>query len=507
MPMHGSSHMNGTKNGQTTDNDGGMADGGETYPLPSVVSVDATPGEFDSEVAPDTNPKDDVVEVDLEARVADVEIAPGHVLSMWTYNGQLPGPRIEAHVGDTVRVHFKNSLPEETTIHWHGVRVPNDMDGVPMMDDAIQPGSEFTYEFKVPDSGTFWYHPHVRSAEQVERGLYGAFVVRGDDEPEVTSEHTVVLDDVYVDDDWMPMDFDSMDDMMGRQGNVLLANGHAHPQMTLDAGGLHRFRFINSATARYFRLALPEHSLVQIGADGGLFTRPATQKELLLVPGQRADVLVQLTADEKGTLEWQDLDYDRGHHSGALGTSAIFDSKIGSPSDAKAPKLPSSLRSIAALGDASVSRRFELNEKMVMMPGTGTAAGGHMHGGHMSSGLTATDTSGSDTTMQMMMMEFSINGEVYPDVTPVKAKLGDIEEWSVVNKTDMDHPFHVHGFRFQVVGSDGNPIPAWRDTVNVPANATIRIRLKLEDHPGMWMFHCHILEHAEGGMMGELMVE
>jgi FtsP/CotA-like multicopper oxidase with cupredoxin domain len=228
--------------------------------IPEVIEVDASEGPFEPNAAPDLDPAPNVVEVALEAKVADVEIAPGRTASMWTYNGQLPGPRIEARAGDTVRVRFKNSLPEATTIHWHGVRVPAAMDGVPAVQSPIAAGVEFTYEFVVPDAGTFWYHPHVRSEEQVERGLYGAFVVRGDAEPATTTDRTVVLDDLLVDSNWQLSDFDPMmQAMVGRQGNVILANGWAHPIAGVARGGLHRFRFINAANARYFRLALPGH--------------------------------------------------------------------------------------------------------------------------------------------------------------------------------------------------------------------------------------------------------
>ena len=122
--------------------------------------------------------------------------------------------------------------------------------------------------------------------------------------------------------------------------------------------------------------------------------------------------------------------------------------------------------------------------------------GGGMHHG----GTTTGSATGS------MGPVFSFNGEVFPKITPLKAKLGDVEDWSLVNTTMMDHPFHLHGFRFQVVSNIGEPL-AWRDTLNVPANQTVQIRVRLDDHAGMWMFHCHILEHAERGMMGELDVE
>lgn len=450
-------------------------DHGDHAAPPAVRGVEPWRGSFEAVVATDLDPAADVVEVALEARVADVEIATGHHVSMWTYDGVLPGPTIEARAGDTVRVRLRNSLPEATTIHWHGLRVPNAMDGVHVVQAPVEPGAELTYEFVVPDAGTFWYHPHVRSDVQVERGLYGAIVVRGDDEPETTTDRVVVLDDVLVDDTWQLAPFDDSQAMVGRQGNVLLANGHASAAVEIASGGLHRFRFVNAANARFFRLALPGQTLVQIGTDGGLLEAPREVSEILLVPGERADVLLRAGGAEGDALEWKTLSYERGHMTGAEPDLPIFGTTLGAAVDA-APAMPASLATIPALPAATVVRELTLEESH--------DAGGHAgHGG------------GSPV--------FSINGASFPDGAPLTGVLGAVEEWSIVNATEMDHPFHLHGFRFQIVDS----VPAWRDTINIPAMTTVRFRVRLEDHPGRWMFHCHILEHAERGMAGELIVE
>ncbi|MCG3174815.1 MAG: Multicopper oxidase mco [Myxococcota bacterium] len=468
---------------------GGMMmspDAGDMMMVPGVMDVPPSEGPFETVLARDLDPSPDVVEVALEAKVADVELAPGRRVPMWTYNGTLPGPRIEARVGNTVRVRFKNSLPEATTIHWHGVRVPAAMDGVPAVQSPIAPGAEFTYEFVVPDASTFWYHPHIRSDEQVERGLYGAFVVRGDNEPAATSDRVVVLDDILVNGDWTLSAFDPMHAMAGRQGNLILANGRARPIAPMERGGLHRFRFINAANARYFRLALPGHRLLLIGTDGGLLTAAREVNEVLLVPGERADVLVVMQGDAGTVLDWKSLRYDRGHGTGELPDAVVFQSRNGSGAPVSTPAPPTVLTNIAPLPAADVRRELRLEESMNM---SGEHGSGH----------------GSGSGMGMV---FSINGQVYPNAAPLNAKLGAVEDWSIVNTTEMDHPFHLHGFRFQIVSGDGQApeFPAWRDSINVRAEKTTVIRVRLEDHPGVWMFHCHILEHAERGMMGELRV-
>jgi FtsP/CotA-like multicopper oxidase with cupredoxin domain len=324
--------------------DADVADGSDG--LPTVLSVPPSEGRFDNQIAEDLDPAPDVVEVELEAREAEVELAPGRRVSMWTYNGMLPGPQIEANAGDTVRIRFQNSLPEATTIHWHGVRVPAAMDGTHVAQAPIEPGEQFTYEFVVPDAGTFWYHPHIRSDEQVERGLYGSFVVRGMDEPSTTSERVVVLDDLLVDEDWRLEPFDSAQAMVGRQGNLILSNGRAHPVADVAAAGLHRIRFINAANARYFRLALPGHRLIQIGTDGGLLERPQERDEILLVPGERADVLISVE-EESTTLTWKSLRYDRGHGTGDQPDVDLFDVRTGDTSETAAPEVPESLITIA----------------------------------------------------------------------------------------------------------------------------------------------------------------
>lgn len=455
--------------------------------VPAVIEVPASEGPFEAGKVTDLDPADHVVEVELEAREADIELVAGQPATrMWTYNGQLPGPRIEAHSGDTVRVRFTNSLPEATTIHWHGIRVPAAMDGVAAMQTPVQPGATFTYEFVVPDAGIFWYHPHVRSDEQVERGLYGAFVVRGADEPATTTDRVVVLDDVLVDEQFQLAAFSVDQAMTGRQGNLLLVNGRAHPIAPVAPGGLHRFRFVNASNARYFNLALPGRTLLQIGTDGGLIEAPREHQTLLLVPGERADVVIASSHTSSGSLTWKTLRYERGHGTGDAPDADLFDMRFSADMVHVTPTLPATLGTVPALPAAEVTRMLVLAET----DGTGMSGGDGGHGGHGGAGA---DDAGP---------VFSINGKVFPDGEKFTGQLGAVEAWTIHNMSEMDHPFHLHGFRFQVDGDR-----AWRDTINVPGMSMTTFRVRLEDHPGTWMFHCHILEHAERGMMGEINVE
>jgi len=455
--------------------------------LPKVLDVDPYPGAWDMQKLTDKNVDPNIVEVDLEARVTEVEYLPGKKTPAWAYNGSVPGPLIEAKVGDRVLVHFKNSLPEATTIHWHGVRVPNDMDGHTLMVHPIPSGGSFDYTFIVKDAGTFWYHPHVRSDDQVEKGLYGALVVRAGNEPAVNGERVVMLDDVYLDDSGMPMPAgDMMELMIGRQGNLLLANGKARPILNLHAGERQRLRFINAANARFFRLSLPGHQLTLLGTDGGFIESPRDLDELLLVPGERADVVITGTSTPNTALDVVTLPYERGHETGALPQANVLRVQYRAESAVMTPALPATLTTIAPLPPPVRARMFMLSEQMM--------ASSSGHSGHGSSGSTS------------MKPTFTINGQVYPNVPMITSKLGETEVWEVMSDEAMDHPFHLHGFSFQVLSRGGvsEPIRAWKDTVNIKGKETVRLAVRFDGYASRWLYHCHILEHAENGMMGEL---
>jgi FtsP/CotA-like multicopper oxidase with cupredoxin domain len=191
-----------------------------------------------------------VVSVDLVAGETDWELAPGRTVRGWGYNGHVPGPTIEARTGDVLEVHLANNLPEPTSIHWHGLRVPAAMDGTDMVQHPIAPGDTFTYRFSLLDAGTFWYHPHTNETVQLERGLYGALVVRGEREPELDAERVLVLDDVALDrkgqikpPGWW------IEQHNGRQGNARLVNGKKEPELTMAAGHVERWRIVNAASA------------------------------------------------------------------------------------------------------------------------------------------------------------------------------------------------------------------------------------------------------------------
>ena len=413
-----------------------------------------------------------VLTVDLEARETDWEFVPGKLSRAWTFNGQVPGPVLEANVGDVLEVRLTNSLPEPTTLHWHGLQIPAPMDGTEMVQHPIAPGETFTYRFAPPDAGTFWYHPHSHETVQLERGLYGALVVRGPGEPELDAERVLVLDDVALDRRGQikpPGKWIEHHD--GRQGDTRLVNGRREPELTIAAGQVERWRIVNAAGARYVRLSIGGRPFTILGTDGGLLTAPVTVTEVLLTPADRVDLAVG-PFDEGETLSIESLKYDR---------MTVARSKV---------DLFATLRvGAAAPSRAVIPERLRHIEPLVAGPVTPTREV------HLGFRLSATHG-----------VDFLINKEAHHRDQPVR--VGELQVWDIVNDTMMDHPFHLHGFFFQVVEVNGRPpeFLSWEDTINVPPKGRVRIAWMPDDRPGEWMYHCHILEHHESGMMAHFAV-
>jgi FtsP/CotA-like multicopper oxidase with cupredoxin domain len=427
--------------------------------------------------AADLNPDPHVVEINLESKPAQIEVAPGSRVEAWTYNGGVPGPLIRVHVGDRLIVHFTNHLPQPTTVHWHGLRIPIAMDGVPgVSQPEVAPGGTFTYDFIVPDAGLFWYHPHVMSAAQVGFGLYGALLV--DDPAEqvgVTDELVLVLSDIGFDKHGVldsPTSGGSTAMVFGREGEYVLVNGRVHPTITVRSGARQRWRIVNAAKSRYFHLELDDHAFTRIGGDGGLQERPEQLETLLLAPGERADAIVTPTAPANRELVLRALLYDRGYGSVEYRQPEdLMTLIVSKDAPARPDPLPDIHRAIAPAvsdGATAVSLTLGLGQR-------------------------------SDR-----VYEYQINGVPFLKDKPLKAALGERQVWTIVNDTKWSHPFHLHGFFFQVLDDRGVPVRplAWKDTVNVPYGKSARFIVRFDDRPGSWMFHCHILDHADGGLMG-----
>lgn len=466
--------------------------GAAADPTPSTASPSAAaePAGWAAEIslplAVDLNADPHVLEINLEARESEIELIPGKPTKAWTYDGGIPGPLIRANVGDRLIVHFKNSLPEPTSVHWHGLRIPNDMDGVPdMPEPAVPSGGTFDYDFVLPDAGTYWYHPHYDSGAQVGNGLYGAIIVDDPAEPKGLGDETViVMSDMALLPDGTLDAPDSGGDfgtLFGREGNFHLVNGRVAPTLHVRSGARQRWRIINAARARYEQLVIPGVTFTRIGGEGGMLEAPQALDRIVLTPAQRADVLLEPVAtglpDDARSLPVTWVPYDRGFGTAyQRPTETVMTLAFDAQPDAVAAPLPELQRDIPSIdtnGATPVDISLTLNP----------------------------DADGK--------LAMGINGVPSWQAQHLMTKLGERQVWTVRNTIDWDHPFHLHGFFFQVLDVNGAApaVREWRDTVNVPVDATVRLAVYFDERPGMWMFHCHILDHADAGMMGTVHLE
>jgi FtsP/CotA-like multicopper oxidase with cupredoxin domain len=342
------------------------------------------------------------------------------------------------------------------------------MDGTEMVQRPVAPGSAFTYRFKLQDAGTFWYHSHFNETVQLERGLYGSLIVRSDEEPRFDHERVLVFDDVELENNgaikppgWWIESHD------GREGSIRLVNGKQEPELTMAAGQIERWRIINASSARYVRLSIGGRPFHIIGTDGGLIGSPVEATDVLLAPADRVELAVG-PFGENEILRVDTLPFNRGSFKRHTKPEAFATLHVGATAPSSA-HIPETLRQIEPLitGPVKVNREVRLGFTL-----------GLKHG-----------------------VEFTINKEQHHHADPVR--VGELQVWDVVNRSPVHHPFHLHGFFFQVLEVNGEP-PAflsWEDTVNVPAFGRVRIAWLPDDRPGEWMYHCHILEHHAAGMM------
>jgi FtsP/CotA-like multicopper oxidase with cupredoxin domain len=412
-----------------------------------------------------------VLEYLLEAKEFNWEIAAGKTVKAWGFNNQLPGPTIKAQKGETLSIKVKNNLPEPTIIHWHGIRLPAAMDGTEGVQKPIEPGEEFEYRFVVPDAGTFWYHSHYNETVQVEKGMYGALIVEDEADPVLDAEKVIMIDDMKLSTDnefrkpswFLPRIIERHD---GREGDTLLINGKENPVINIHADQIERWRFINSSSARYFYLHFEGKAFKIIGTDGGLLEAPRTVTQALITPGERLDVLVG-PFSEGETFALESIGYNRMTFLRAKRQKfATVEVKEPKPSIAF---IPEKLRSIEQLApqDAQVSRKIKLSVGPSLTNG----------------------------------MNFLVNDKMHVNDKPVL--VGETQVWEVSNSSLMDHPFHLHGFFFQVIEENGNAPEylSWKDTYNLKPRTKIKIAWMPDNRQGTWMYHCHILEHHAAGMM------
>lgn len=418
---------------------------------------------------------------------------------VWCYSGSVPGPEIRLRQGDRIRVVIDNRLPEDTTVHWHGVRVPNAMDGAAYVTQPpIQPSDSFVYEFPVPDAGTYWYHPHAHSAEQVGRGLMGAFIVEEPEPLQVDRDIVWVLGDWRLKQDLSiaggfnsPMEMS----MAGRIGNTVTINGRVPDRFSVRSGERIRLRLINAAPARIFGLEFKDHSPLVIALDGQPI-EPHTPAggRVVLGPAMRTDLVLDMSGEPGRSASITDTFYDGISYT-------LVDIKYSDKPPLRTqllpppPKLPPNTMPEP---DIAGAQRQDVTLTGGMMGGTGMSGGMGMGGG-----------------MRGMMSGamWAINGVAMPggDMRNMKPVLtlarGKSYILAIDNQTAWYHPIHLHGHSFRVITRNGQrtKYQEWCDTVLIPPRERAEIAF-VADNPGDWMFHCHILDHQEGGMMSVIRV-
>jgi FtsP/CotA-like multicopper oxidase with cupredoxin domain len=434
----------------------------------------------------------------LRASRNTLTIAEQYTLDSFQFNGGLPGPTVRIKRGERFQVQFQNNIGQKSIIHWHGMIVPPDMDGHPK--DVISEGS-YSYDFTINQrAGTYWYHPHPHriTGPQVYRGLAGFFIVTDDKEealnlPSGKFELPLVIQDRKIDSSGKLYYTPSMPERMmtGYLGEHILVNGVPNPYHEVQPRP-YRLRLLNGSNARIYNIAFRNgNSFTVIGSDGGLLPQPIETTELLLAPGERADILVDFSNGfNQKPAELISKTFSVPSNGGMMGNMSqmmggggpeqgsefpLMEFQIGTETGSSQPiDLPTQLSEVnfPAEEDAVRTRRIELNMEMMT---------GHTINGRL---------------FEMLRVD--------EEVTQ-----GDTEIWEFINNSAVPHPMHIHAVQFKVLSRSGNRdlIPTetgWKDTVLVMPGERVRVIVTFDAPKGLYVFHCHNLEHEDAGMMANL---
>lgn len=423
----------------------------------------------------------------LEPRRASQQLAPDDFAEteIWGYDGVVPGPEIRVARGARVRRQLRNALEQPTSVHWHGIRIDNAMDGVPgLTQAAVLPGQSFDYDFVAPDAGTYWYHSHNRTSEQIGRGLYGPLIVDETDPPDVDHDLTLVIDDWRLDRATLAIsdDFDNFRDLShaGRLGNLVTVNGRFDPVQDVRRHQRLRLRLINAANARIFDIGLNGLQGVLAALDGMPLESPVpVTGAFSLAPAQRADLIVDVTAEAGETADLLSVERDGGY--------GLMRFAVGPGSRARrAAPLALPANAMPGIADPAAAPLHEMRMQGGAMAGMGPAKLG--------------DTMMNPRELAELGKFWALNGQVDRNDTPfIDAARGEIHRIAFINDTAFPHGMHSHGHHFRTIGGDGTLGP-WRDTLLIDAGETRSVAM-VADNPGNWLLHCHMLEHAAAGMM------
>jgi len=460
----------------------------------------------------------------LTARESMLHLDGQTMKNVWTYNGTVPGPQLRVKQGERVKVVLRNELPEPVTIHWHGLPVPNSMDGIPgVTQNAVKPNESFTYEFTASVAGTYWYHSHQKSADQVDKGLYGSLVVEPatPDPAPADKDVTLVLDEWMQDESMAGMhggtstnaDMNGMGhgamghgaakqpsepgsgppdaralmasmsdaEMMPLMYTIFSVNGKtgsAIPPLVVKEGEKVRMRLVNAGYLSH-KLNVQGHEFKIVSTDGQPLNNPPLVSGQLLniAPGERYDI--EFVANNPGKWLLQERSANPGAKS--LAVPIVYEGVESKAAPADASQLPT--LDITQYGESAKSQ-FTLDQPYDIS---------------YQMDLNTQPTDGK--------MAFTINGKTFPDVPPLQVKSGDLVKVTMTNRSPEDvHPMHLHGHFFQVLSKNGQPLsgsPLVKDTLNILPGETFVVAFAA-DNPGDWMLHCHDLGHAAQGMVSEV---
>jgi FtsP/CotA-like multicopper oxidase with cupredoxin domain len=399
---------------------------------------------------------------------------------MWSFGASFPGTALRARQGDRLGVTVENRLPQPTSVHWHGLRLDNTMDGVPGLTQApIAEGASFEYEFLLPDAGTCWYHSHAKSMEQIERGLYGPLIIDETDPPDVDQDITLMIDDIRLEQDGSLSSFDNFHDLShaGRIGNLWLANGQIDPAYPVKRGERVRLRLISAANARVFTLGLQGFDGWVVALDGMPLKEPQTLPEdLVLAPAQRMDLILDVTTDSEEAFL---ITFERD------GGYAIAHFPVSGPSK--------SARTDPVILPPNPDFPIDLvNARTATLLIEGGAMGG----------MRAARVDGQDLDARELAgrgLFWALNGMAGRPETPLlNLSLGESARIGMANNTAFPHGMHLHGMHFSEIMADGSLGPL-RDTILINPQETREIAFQAHN-PGDWLFHCHMLAHHQAGM-------
>ncbi|WP_202396221.1 multicopper oxidase family protein [Stappia sediminis] len=427
----------------------------------------------------------------IEAREGTAELweEGGPKADIWGYEGRVPGPVIWIPQGETLPLRFVNRLKQPSTIHWHGIRLDNAYDGVAgLTQEAVEPGESFDYQVKAPDAGTYWYHPHNRSWEQLARGLYGVLIVQEAGAKAYDRELLFVFDDWRLNEERQidEASFGNLHDWShaGRLGNVLTTNGLPYFKERARPGERLRVRVVNTANARVLSFRFSKLRPRVIALDG----QPVAPYELaddtlLIAPSQRADLIVDVP-HEGGVFKVDEVSGAPFAAGEIAAGGPVMQRETPLPEDIALPANP--LNRFLSLGDA-------LSADLLMQ------------GGAMG-GLSQATLHGETKDLRSLAQEgkvWAFNGIVgsHHDPALFSVARGRTVRMPMMNDTSFPHAMHIHGHHFTVLSRNGaKPTrEVWHDTVLMEPGEKVEIAF-VADNPGKWMIHCHMLEHQAAGM-------